>query len=405
MTSASTKWTPIDVIVRALTMSLLLALTSTQAAAQGDVATDNTPQNGINSTLGWQTEYQDNVFRTAEQSVSDIVSTLSTAVSARGRMKALALTASGEAEWMHFDTLVKQRGANGATSVKLDFLLNRLAPYMTATYRNTRRRVNPEIDIRPRVTGTTFGLGSVLRMGGKTDLDFSAEHRTEAYDRVFVDDVNLRNALTQTSNQFRVSLRHTVTPLTRVSVTSDISRHEFDTSYRTTDQIRLTAGFESDGRVRGYVRAGMQMINPRDPSLKPQQGLVVSVGTTATVHDSLQVGVTAERDVAPSYRDGIAYYDSTVLGGSITYAMLRSVRLGVGAHRRVADYKAGIGISALAAELAGIDRETQYQSVIRYLIGESLAIDVSGAYADRTSISALRRFDSATFTVGVSHAF
>ena len=396
-------------ISRALATALLLALAPTQAAAQdAEVISERgrpAHRASIPQSAG-RHMYQDNVFRTAEQSISDIVSTLSGSASVRGQMKRLEVTATGTADWMHFDTLVKERGANAGASLRADLLLNRVAPYVSTSYRNSRRRTNPEIDVRPRITESTLEVGGVFRMGGKTDLDLSAEHRIEAYDSVVVDDVNLRDALNTASNQLALSLRHSVTPLTRITVTGEAQRRDYHTSsYRSADNVRLTTGFESQGRIRGHALAGIQVIKPHDPSLSQLRGLFISVGTSATVGDRLQIGVEADRGGAPSYRTGFAYYDSMGYGGSIAYAMRRSLKLSATATRRLADYRAAIGTSESAAQQAGVEKETRYASGISYLFGGSLAMNCSGAYTKRTAISDTRAFDGLSLSVGVSHAF
>jgi len=410
MTFAFITRTAPSAIVRTLTLVVLAALASIPAAAQDvePAGAGGNADSSISSLIQWQTEYQDNVFRTPDQAaIADIVSTLTGSGSARAQMRRLRVVANGTADWVHYDSLVDERGANGSGSLRANLVLNRVTPYASTTYRNSRNRRNTEIDIRPRITSTSFLAGTVFQLGGKTVVDASAEHRIEGYHRtIVVDGVNLSEALDRASDQLTVSLQHGVTPLTRLTVTGELMQQEFDSaSYKNADQARLTAGFESDGRIRGHARGGIQMVKPHDPALQELRGLFISVGTNATVHDRLQLGVDAERDLAPSYRAGIAYYDSKSIGGSVRYAMLRSLRLGLTAERRLADYEAGIGIIQAAVEDAGIDRETHYQSVISYLLGQAMAIDVSASHTERTSNSALRRFDSTTFMVGVSHAF
>src|SRR6185503_4671680 len=215
------------VLSRALAAALLLALTPTPAAAQdAEVFPDSGQAGGpgVNSMIGWETEYQDNVFRSAVHPISDIVSTLSGSAGARGQVKRLEVIATGIAEWVHFDTLAKERGANAETSLRANLLFNRAAPYVSTSYRNSRNRTNPEVDLRPRITESTFAAGSVFRLGGKTALDMSAEHRIETYASIVVDDVNLSEALNTSSNEVALSLRHGVTPLTRITVTGELQR-------------------------------------------------------------------------------------------------------------------------------------------------------------------------------------
>jgi hypothetical protein len=131
----------------------------------------------------------------------------------------------------------------------------------------------------------------------------------------------------------------------------------------------------------------------------------VSLGTSATLLDRLQVGFDAERDVVPSYQPGVGYYGFYSYSTSFTYAMRRSLRLSAQVGRRLADYRAGRGPAASAADQERVDNEMRYGSGISYRVGESAGIDLSGTYTERTSTSASRRFDGLGLRAGVSYAF
>ena len=112
-----------------------------------------------------------------------------------------------------------------------------------------------------------------------------------------------------------------VTPLTRIIVSAEQQQDRFtDAPFRGADNLRVMAGFESGGRLSGRVRAGMRVNRPHDARLPESRGFLVGVGTTLTVRDRLQIGIDANRDLAPSYRTDIAYYESFSYSGSISYA-------------------------------------------------------------------------------------
>ena len=68
--------------------------------------------------------------------VSDVVSTLTAGVDARTRARRIGITATGTADWVHYASLVTERGANVATTLRFDFLLNRFTPYVGGSYQN-----------------------------------------------------------------------------------------------------------------------------------------------------------------------------------------------------------------------------------------------------------------------------
>ena len=77
----------------------------------------------------WQTEYDNNSLRTTVP-VSDIISTIGTNADMRGRVRRVGLSVRGAADWVHYSKHVEERGANGEGSLRLDFLLNHVAPYV-----------------------------------------------------------------------------------------------------------------------------------------------------------------------------------------------------------------------------------------------------------------------------------
>ncbi len=97
-------------------------------------------------------------------------------------------------------------------------------------------------------------------------------------------------------------------------------------------------------------------------------------------------------------------YEFYSYGGTITSAVIRSLKVTAHVSRRIADYPAAFGELLLPNGL-GTDRETRYGSGISYLLGQSLAIDVFGMYTNRTSTMASRQFDGVSLRAGVTHAF
>jgi hypothetical protein len=266
--------------------------------------------------------------------------------------------------------------------------------------------VNPEIDTRPRSEGSTITLGSAFQIGAKTAFDISVGRATDGYHRdATVDGVNLSEALNRASDYLDLSLYREITPLTRLTMTGVVNRDRFSTSSRrTADNIRLTTGFDSSGVINGSARVGVRILRPHDSSLPESRGLFVSLGTGFTVLDRLQIGLDGQRDFAPSYRPNVAYYGSYSYTASFTYAVLRSLRLSAQLGRRVADYR-GDGSTASAGDYRDVDHERSYGSSISYRVRESVGIDFSGTYTERTSTSALRQFDGLSLRAGVSYAF
>jgi hypothetical protein len=354
--------------------------------------------------IGWRAEYDDNVFRSSEK-ISDMVSRLGGSTEVRTRMRRLGITGNYSAQWVHYATLVSERGANLVSSTKVDFAFNRFIPYVSTAYDNSRDRIYTEIDTRPRTERLTLGFGGVVRLGGKTGVDISARRTNSSFDGTAVaDGVNLGTALNRSTESVSLSLIQDVTPLTHLTFGGEIQREIFDAaSFRSADESRIGVGFQSDGRIKGSARAGLRLHRPHDPALPESRGIFVSVATTMMIAERLNIGIGAQSDLAPSYRPGIAYFDSSSFDFSLSYAVHRSLRLSGTAGMIRSDYTDAPFV-AFDGRL-GVDTEMKYGSGISYLVGETMSIDFSGEYVKRTAPLVFRRFDGVVIRAGVSHAF
>jgi hypothetical protein len=393
--------------VMALGLALVCAPVRSDAQTLASSAGSVAPAGplGMSSSIGWQSEYDDNIFRTTDRPVSDIVSTFGGKTGVRTQSQRIGITANGFADWVHYSKVGSERGANAGADLRVALLGNRVAPYVTGSYINSRQRMNQEIDTRPRVQQSLAGAGAVFQIGGKTALDLAVRRSALVYaESTEAEGVRLGAALNRVSESAMISLNQQATPLTRIVLAAELSRDRFDTShYRDVDNLRASAGFESEGRLTGRAQAGIRVLKPVHLNLPESRGYFVSAATGLTLVDRLQIGVTADFDVAPSYRSVAAYYKYSNYGGSLTYAVHRSLRLSVMAARRLADYT--YGLSATSPNFLGVETQTEYGSGVSYLVGDSLSIDFSGRYASRTSPTASRLFDGSIIRAGVSHGF
>lgn len=396
-------------VLTASVFALALAASPLPASAQGENPEASAPHIGplvVRPAINWQTEYNDNVFRTS-QPVADVVSTIGGSADLRGQMRRIALTASGSADWVHYSKYASERGANISTSLRVDVNSARFVPYVSTSYGSSRSRINLEIDTRPRIEQMEAGVGGIVRFASKTSLDFSARRTRVAYDRRYAtEDGPIYQALNRASDHFTLSLLQQVTPLTRLVFTGEIDRAHFNTStFRNSEDRRVTAGFESDGRIKGHVLAGMRFLKFQQMAPMESRGMFVAVGTNITVVDRLQVTIDAQRDVEPSYRSGVAYYEAYGYGTSIAYAIRRAVRFSVSTSRRFSDYRDPDLTGLQSLERAGTDVEMRYGPGVSFRIGDRMGIDFTGTYVERRSFLEARRFEGWSLTAGVRHGF
>jgi hypothetical protein len=394
-------------VCRLLPIAAIVVFAPAGAAAQDGGGGAQTPASaGVHSSITWHSTYEDNVYRSADNPTAAMATTLSATAGADGRLRRLGASANGSASWVHYDRLQTESGADLGGSLRVSGLFYRVQPYLAGSYLTSRRRQNAEIDTRPRRVNSTVAAGGIVQLGGKTTADLSAGRSFEAYERsASFDGVNLASALNRGSDRFTLSVRQELTPLTRISVTGELRRDRFDVSSRRNGEFAyLTAGFQSDGFFHGDARVGLRILKPSDPALPESRGLFAAVGTSFSVRERLRVSLDAQRDVAPSYRPDSAYYQFYGIGGSLSYAIFRSLELSALVDRRFADYQF---LEPVSRSLAHPDVEDAltYGGGVAYRLGDAVTMDLTGRYTKRLSQEASRRYHGLSMSAGIDYAF
>jgi hypothetical protein len=272
-----------------------------------------------------------NVFNSVDQPRSDVVWTLTPKTESTARLGRVMLTGHGSVDFVYFQHLATERSINLSGSVKLAVPLNRVGPFVSASFLRTRERPSFEIDARSLRHERSVSLGTTTRISPKTQVELVTTRSEVEFDAdsVFLD-TSLRELLNRRTTTIGVSLRHQLTPLTALIMAADGSDERFVFSpVRDARSIHLapTVEFAPLGRVNGRATVGYRLFNLRDASVPDFKGGVAAVDLVYTLQGDTRFVFKANRDVEYSYEPAAPYYVVTGIGGEISQRVTN--RIGV----------------------------------------------------------------------------
>jgi len=130
--------------------------------------------------LGWDS----NVFNTTEDPKSDFTTTAGAQADWWLRLGRARLHGVDYFEGVYFATYSSQSGFNQRHDLTFLLPFNRLEPYVGGYYLSTNERPGFEIDARVRHTEANVNAGAVVRLTGRTTVDFSARQTTYRYEDI-----------------------------------------------------------------------------------------------------------------------------------------------------------------------------------------------------------------------------
>lgn len=346
-----------------------------------------------------------NVFITANDPQSDFTFGLKPGTDMYLRTGRGLLTVSGNLEYVYFHEFEAERSVNSDVLGKFEIRFNRIRPYGSASWLDTRQRPGYEIDARARHYEADYHAGADLRVASKgtVRVDFRHLDYSFAGDEVF-NGKPLHEELNRTLKALEFSWRHRLTALTTwtTRVSRETERFEFD-NFRNADSFRLSSGFEL-GRfalIRGSAFVGFRSLKPADGGIIPEfTGVTSDVDVSYTAPTQTRLGVAIDRDVQYSYEQRTPYYVQTGWTVSLTQRITGRWDLQVTGGRDRLAYHALI--PALDARTDSVDR---IGGGIGYTVGEQtrISFDVNSYY--RGSVRPELEYGSVRAGVSVNYGY
>jgi hypothetical protein len=264
--------------------------------------------------------FDSNVFNTPEGGDGDFTATFGAKVDVGVRSSRIQGTYSSFYEYIYFQTFRSERGANRGTDGRVDFLLGRVKPYLTAGLSHSHERPSAEIDTRPLRVQSSVGFGTSVAAFSRTT--FAAGYRRGTVD--YADEetfrgVRLADQLNGSNDAVVFGADVELSPLTTVSIHGERSQERFDFSPdRDADSYRygVTATLHPLALISGRASIGVRAFRPLSHQVRDFTGLTAAIAVAYAHRDETRLALTIDRDLRFSFAEETPYYIST--GGRVT---------------------------------------------------------------------------------------
>jgi hypothetical protein len=271
--------------------------------------------------IGWDT----NVFNTPVNPKGDFTVTAGGVTDWWLRAGRSRLHGSDEVVYAYFAKFDTERGVNQRHSLTFEFPLNRLKPYVQGSWLSSNDRPGYEIDARARHSEGAYRAGLVGRLSARTSLDvYASTTRYRFAGSAAFEGTYLAEVLNRKANGLGGSLRYSLTPLTTLSLSSDVQQERFpDSPVRDNNSFRIQPGvtFSPDALLKGSASFGFRKLNMLSATIPDFSGFVAAVDLGYVLRGATRFAVGYSRDVQFSYYVAHPYYLLNGVSGSVTQSV------------------------------------------------------------------------------------
>jgi hypothetical protein len=289
-------------------------------------------------SLGWDT----NVFNEVDDPRADFIVTLSPQVDWWLRAGRARLHGTNVVDGVYFATYTTERSINQQHQLTFEYPLNRVRPYVTGSYVDTRDRPGFEIDARAAHTEWGSQAGAAVRLSGKTTLELAGRYTSYAFDGdAEFDGTDLSLILNRVAAYGSSTVRYRLTPLTTLTLLGEVGREEFaESPERDNGSIRVLPGVEFDpfALLKGSAKVGYRRLDMKSPAIPDYSGLVAAVNLAYVLMGRTRLSVGVDRDVQFSYEVLQPYYVLTAFSAAIRQSLARGWDIEARGSRHRMDY-------------------------------------------------------------------
>jgi hypothetical protein len=349
---------------------------------------------GLNPTLMLQNiGVDENVFNESQDPKRDFTFTLVPRIEVLFKPQIVHVAFTTATQYVYYDTYTSERSTNQSASVRVDFNLARLQPYVHASGVNTRERLNPEVDERARHFERILGGGLNVKIGTSLTIGAGARQTRFTYDQnTTFRGEDLRRSFNSTIDAYDASAGFQLTPFTSLTVTVAREDQRFHFApERDSRSIRVTptVSFRPEAVLNGAVSFGYRKFMPRTNALPAFSGLVATVNLGSTLWNRHRVEAVLARDIRYSYETDTPYYLATGATVTMTTQLFGPFDIRGTGSRQLLEYRGNRTIGA--AERPGDDTATSYGFGVGYRIREHLRFGVNAEWSGRDSALAADR--------------
>src|SRR5262245_3932029 len=251
--------------------------------------------------------FDDNIYNRSVgfQPVGDLTATTRLSVDEWLRLSRTRMYGRTELDYHYFNELTPLRVLDSQTTARVEFLMNRVTPFVEGALTNASFQQNLEIDAIARRFDTALLAGAELRLSPKFRASAYLRRRNLEYDKEsFFLGSNLSQELDNTTSIEGVHVKYKVTPYPTLAVASERVRDRFGpASNRDTVGYVLLPSLEFNPRamISGRAEIGVRSLKFRSPGAADFTGPVARVDLGYVLLGRTRFGLVARRDLEYSY--------------------------------------------------------------------------------------------------------
>lgn len=292
------------------------------------------------------------------------------------RLGATWLSGSLNESFNWFQKYSSERTANNLYKIGWTVPGAHVSLKVEGTHINAHERPGFEIDTRAGRKETTFNGALDFHALSQSYIGVTASRQQTRFEEgATYDATDLRDALNRVDTSYGVNLRHTLTPLTSVSVNVMRSDSNFEFSpERDTSSIGVNAlvTFEPAALIRGSAAIGFSDFIPADPALPGYRGMVGHVDLVYVLLGSTRFALSGGRGVQYSYDEAQPYYIQSRIGGSIAQQIFGPVDVQVRGDISYLSYRDRAGVTIEVPDRT--DRVTTVGIGVGFHMGQDLRL-------------------------------
>ena len=253
-----------------------------------------------------------NVFNEPDDPKEDFTATAEPALKAVTPVGPAQLTGSAAIGLVYYADYKSQESVNRLFEARFDWTGSRLRPFVAGSYDHSRQRAGFEIDARVLRKNAAVSSGAEFTLTGITSLTGSYRRVVQKYgDQEEFLGAALAEQLDQTTDVASAGARFAFTPLTTVSIETQVQRDRFDMSpIRDADSVRImpSVEFAPDAIVAGSAGGGYKSFDPTDARVPGFRGFVGFANIGYSMLGMTRFNVEATRDVMYSFDPATPYF-------------------------------------------------------------------------------------------------
>jgi len=364
---------------------------------------------GVHASIATSTGVDDNVFNESVTPKKDVVTVFSPQMVGAFQFGRARVSGRGRLDLVRFERYAGERSIDTDDEVRIDLDLNRVGPFVTVGFLNSRQRPRFEIDARARRLEHSVAIGTSVRVTGKTAVELKAMHDGKRFDG---DAVFRGTSLSQSMNRdidaAAAAVRIALTPITTAGVEVLVERERFEqASFRdlSTVRVRSTIQFAPLASIGGQATVGYRQSKAAHPGLDGFAGVTSDVDLEYRVTRHARLSLTADRDLGQSYHLDLPHFVLGVLGGGLEHDLWDGWRVRGRVLRERYEYNTN---TRLPSGMEGPARETSTMASlgIRYGTPKRSAVEFTvDRFRRRSTVFADRQIDGLRLNLGMTYGF